>query len=600
MVESLGTLLAGLLSIFAVSGVGRLLIRPLGLLPAHWYVALSMLAGFAACSVFVQAIALTGSSILSFSHAVVILVVIGGVGHLAAARWLARVPFPKRGPILAAACVVLIVSFSMLLLISVAPSTKIDELYYHMLMGRRVLEDGGLRIYQLPFEQAILPQMGYQVFETLFHAFGVIDGGNVLSLAFFVALVFLVYGVVTEESASPNAGLMAAVAASSGLFPAIWYVTSGPHALGDLATFTSVAALIFPGRLVTEEHGDAESALRFDRRRAFACIMGAACAASTKISLVPLGLLISGLAVVQAPGRSKLSVALIAFAIWIFVLGPLISWTYAQTHSPFGLAFADWFSGSIYQSVALEQLAATRVASQQENPLPYILEMLNGLSIALVLFGAWTCARDWRTCGILLILLTVQIGLIAVLLPYDFRFLGGLQHALLAAGAIGVAPKWQSSPKVEALALMAVGPWLAASVYYAWPFAMVSLGVTPRHVFKERYVAFSRDFDALALRLPKDAVLYAPNERPPSVYASRPMIFDLADWNGRSPLFKFKVGDYAEAPAAVAHQRSLHLICRAVVYRNSAATVATYRTPGQQSERFSLSVRQCLKQIASN
>ena len=53
-----------------------------------------------------------------------------------------------------------------------------------MLVSRRVVEDGGLRIYQLPVEQAIFSQMGYQVTMSVFHAIGTPDAGNLLSLAF--------------------------------------------------------------------------------------------------------------------------------------------------------------------------------------------------------------------------------------------------------------------------------------------------------------------------------------------------------------------------------------------------------------------------------
>ena len=82
--------------------------------------------------------------------------------------------------------------------------------------------------------------------ETVFHATNTADAGNILSLGFGLVLWILIYGVVAEETGCPEVGLLAAAASAVGLYHAVWYVTAGPHALGDLATFAGVAALVFP------------------------------------------------------------------------------------------------------------------------------------------------------------------------------------------------------------------------------------------------------------------------------------------------------------------------------------------------------------------
>ena len=48
-------------------------------------------------------------------------------------------------------------------LVALAPSTKIDELYYHMLVPSRILSDSALHFYREPWQAAILPHMIFQI-----------------------------------------------------------------------------------------------------------------------------------------------------------------------------------------------------------------------------------------------------------------------------------------------------------------------------------------------------------------------------------------------------------------------------------------------------
>ena len=189
-----------------------------------------------------------------------------------------------------------------------------------------------------------MPQLGDQITESVFHATGTPDAGNILSLAFGAALWLMIHGVVTEETGRPEAGAIATLAAAIGLYPAAWYVTAGPHPLGDLATFTALAALVFR----KYDAGD------------LAPVLAAACAASTKISLVPLGAVITVIVVARSRGRALGMAA----GIWLLVLGPLVGWTYLHTGSPFGAAFAEWFSGSIYLPTVLERIKGSRESGQ--------------------------------------------------------------------------------------------------------------------------------------------------------------------------------------------------------------------------------------------
>lgn len=593
MVDVILNLIFGLLSLIGISGLGRLLIRPLRPLALHWYSALAMLAGFALSSVSVLCLAMAGSERTGFKVLGAGIVIIGIAGHWIGRRRYSSLPLPQAGPLRTFTFSLLCLVLAVLILISLAPSTKIDELHYHMLAGRRVLEDHGLRVYLFPAEQAIVPQMGYQIAETIFHATNTADAGNILSLGFGMVLWLLIYGVVTEETGRAEVGLLAAVASATGLYPAVFYVAAGPHALGDLATFTGVAALFFPGGLAKAIDNTA------NKTRSFACVLGAVCAASTKISLVPVGLVISAATLFRLRGSARMKMGAVVTGLWFFVMGPLVMWTYFHTGSPFGAALAQLFGQTVYQPAVLQALEENRRINQTglRIALSYTVQMLSGGGLALMLCGVVTCCRQWKRLGGLLFLVVLQVVLIAKLLPHAFRYLGGLQYGLLAAGALGLSPLWRARVPfkwVAGVSLLLLGPWLAAELYYARPFVAVALGATTRADFLKRYVAFMDDFQTLDKVLPSDAHLYVPNNRMPAVYAPRPVIFSLADWDRRTPLYRFLVQPSGKRFDAYGMEPEAGLTCSGVVYRNSDAVIEAYRTPNREPERGTVVVQRCL------
>ncbi len=584
-------LIVGLSSLVGVSGVGRLALRPFRSVALHWYIALSMLAGFALSSVSIQCLAIAGSGPTGFRVLGSGVVVVGIAGHWIGRRRYSCLPHLQSRPLRIFAISLFCLLLAVLVLVSLAPSTKSDEMYYHMLVGQRVLEDHGLRVYQLPFEQAIVPQMGYQIAETVFHATGTPDAGNVLSLGFGIALWLLMYGVVTEEAGRAELGLMAALACAIGVYPAVFYVTAGPHALGDLATFTGVAALFFPGSLARTEENAAG-----DRMRCFACVIGVACAASTKISMVPVAVVITSAAVFAVGRGSRMKMTALAAGLWLLIMGPLVTWTYIHTGSPFGAAFAQFFGHTAYLPATLEGMGMASDPTGLSVALFGAVQFLNGASLLLILYGAVVCCQQWKRLAGLLFLVVLQLALIVRFLPHEFRFLGGLQYGLVAAGAVGLGLSWQARmpPKWIAVAsVLLLGPWLAAELYYARPFVAVSLGVTAREDFLERHVAFIDDFQALDKILPQDATLYIPGPRAPAIYAPRPVIFDLADWDRRTPLYRLLALEFGQTPdPTVVNEAGLN--CGAEIYRNPDAVIVAYRTPNRKPDRGVVIVQRCV------
>jgi hypothetical protein len=114
---------------------------------------------------------------------------------------------------------------------------------------------------------------------------------------------------------------------------------------------------------------------------------------------------------------------------------------------------------------------------------------------------------------------------------------------------------------------------------------VVSLGVTTREDFLTRYVAFMDDFRVLDKILPRDADLYAPNSRMPSFYAPRPVIFTLADWDRRTPLYRFLVQPSGRPFDESWLEPQTGLNCSDIVYRNPDAVFSVYRTPNREPVR---------------
>ena len=583
-------LFVGLSSLVGVSGVGRLLLRRLRPIALHWYIALAMLAGFSLSSVALQCLALAGSGPTGFRVLGLGVFVLGLAGHWIGRRRFSSLPLIQAGRFRIFAVSLFCLALVVLLLISLAPSTKSDEMYYHMLVGRRVLEDHGLRVYQLPFEQAIIPQMGYQIAETVFHATGTPDAGNILSLGFGIALWLLMYGVVTEETGRAEWGLIASLACAAGMYPAAMYVTAGPHALGDLGTFTGVAALFLPGSL---GKADGDAGLQ---TRCFACALGAVCAASTKISLIPVAMIITIAGLVWLGGAARVRMTAIATGLWLLLMGPLIAWTAIHTGSPFGAAFAQFFGHTAYQPATLASMAMALDQAGWFDVLSGAAEFLNGASLLLILCGAVTCCWRWKRLAGLLLLVVLQVALIAKFLPHEFRFLGGLQYGLLAAGAVGLGLRWRGQVPLKWVAgafVVLMGPWLAAELYYARPFAAVTLGITPREDFLERYVAFFDDYRALDKLLPRDATLYIPGPRAPAVYAPRPVIFTVADWDRRTVLYRLLALEFGQTPdPGLVNEDGLN--CGTEIYRNPDAVIVAYRTPNRKPDRGVAVVQRCV------
>jgi hypothetical protein len=580
---SVGTLAGGVLGLIAAVGVGCGCTRLLGPIPGRWRLSTSLVSGIAIIDWAVMLVLFLGGGVTAVRVVGVGALILGTCLLLVFGKTLSLFPALKiRGNSDRWFVGVIVVVCAINLFIATAPSTKIDELHYHMLIPKRVIEDDGLFLYRLPYEAAILPQTAFQLGLTAEHAAGFPEAGNVVSWGLGVALILLVAGVTTDLTGSATAGWMTGAISAVGLYPAVWHVTSGPHALGDLATVTACLLALLPHHQTDKQSPRAILIL---------ICLAAYTAVSTKISNLPVEGMITLIGVYRtAPKLGWRKAAGIALAVWGACYGPVILWTTLRCGSPLGLATATLFHSHYFGLDAIAKINGAKDLDPK-GLMPLLRWLAPSVSVGMIAaFGvvAWAAFKRKRLSMVVSGLVCGQAILIIWLLPPQFRFLGGLQYVVLILGAWVFWPSQMGTLLIARWWVVLLGlclPWVAVQVYYSRPFLKVDLGLISRDSFLDRYVAFSEDFRALDRVLPATAVLYA-STRLPSYYVPRPVIFSVDDLRGRGPLYRFTLSNSASKDIDP-------LSCSETVYENDHAVAVVYRTPGRNPGSVTLTVERC-------
>jgi hypothetical protein len=590
--SSLHVLAAGVATFIGFWGVGVALLHLAHLrLPPPWEHVTALLLGIQAVSLTIQ---LLGMVELSTQPALV--AIWWSVAAIGAGVLLMRVRPPKGnlrpvrfGPALLPIAVIGIASATNLM-VAVAPSTKIDELYCYMLIPSRIVIDGALRFYREPWVGAIWPHMIYQISAAPSHAIGHPDAPNVVSWGLSATLLWFAWHVIR---ANGNGVLWTAFSVAGlcvGLYPVVWHVTGGAHAMGDLALAAAVVAFCFRDRLLVWMTSAVYGAL--------VSILSLSAAAS-KLSLLPVSAIL--LCCAAWPIMKPASAAVrrkIAFAViipWLVFYFPLAAWTWAQSGSPFGPILADVLGTSIYQGGALQEALQSEAEARQ--PLLLIRNATLGYSPLIwlgaigVLFFPQVAATTRLILGCLLAL---QCLLLYRFLPYDVRYLSlhyGLFISFAVAGPPAVRAYLASARFALAACAIVLLPWLAIQLYYAKQFFPVSAGLE-KEAFYRRYVAFYDDYRALDRLLPKDAALLIPGFTGSAVYAPRSVFFDPADLPSARPAVLFAHGENVE-PGAPLNGYTV----TGEIYANPHAVTRTYRTPGRAPVIAPLKVVRLVKNL---
>jgi hypothetical protein len=464
------------------------------------------------------------------------------------------------------------------LLVALAPSTKADELYYHMLVPSRIVSDGALHFYRMPWEGAIWPHMTFQIAAAPVHAMGFPDAANVVSWGISATLVWFAWRIIRDNGKPAGWAALWTGSLCIGMYPVVWHVTGGAHAMGDLAMAAAIVGFCSRERLLGTITPPAYAALLSTLLLS---------ASASKISLLPLSVVLLLIAVwpLLRSARSPVGgqVVLAVATPWIVFSFPIAFWTWIQSGSPLGPLLAGVFGSSVYPDGWFQVVVQfTREANRAP---PFVVAQHAFLAYsALVFVGAVGAIAGTdlsrHTRLILACLLAMQSLLIYWLLPPDGRFLGGLHYGLVIVFAAFVVRKIQdqiaSVRSVTACAILCLVPWLGIQLNYAKQFFPILLGLE-KTAFYNRYVAFYDDYVELDRLLPKDTVLLA-HFRLSSAYAPRPIFFDSADLPPGKQAVLF------ESPVTLPATRSLlgHHSPGSLMYQNARAITRTFRVPGRR------------------
>ena len=278
-------LTVGLSTFIGLWGLGTIILDNIRLrLSAPWCQVTALLLGIQTLSLTVQSAGLAG-----VAYPVVLSAIWWGLTFIGAAmlwlRWRAITAMMVLRYDWSALVATTIIGAAIAtnMLIAIAPSSKIDELYYHMLAPSRIVSDSALHFYREPWEAAIWPHMIFQISAAPVHAVGYPDAANVVSWGLSTTLLWFAWHIIHGDTKSIAWTALWVGSLCVGIYPAVWHVTGGAHAMGDLAMAAALVAFCGRERLFTDLAMPAYAAL-------LSILL--LFASTSKVSLLPLSLVL--------------------------------------------------------------------------------------------------------------------------------------------------------------------------------------------------------------------------------------------------------------------------------------------------------------------
>ena len=557
-------LLSGTLTAFAFLGVGRLIGgRWLRSIPEFLRYPAEAVAGVLTVSLVVQAFALAGLSRIPEMAALWYLALLLAVLSLGAPligqarQGLGEFRFSPQVWWVAPA---VLLCFA-LLMSGAAPESRADEVSYHALAASRLLSDGGLRFYALPWEASVVPQLVWHYsLVPVYAVFGSAAGG-VVSAWLGIMLAFAVASLVQRYTNSTPLAAAAALVTLSGGYTSVFFSTTGPHAFSYLAGFTAVAAVGWAPEVLAASGAEAYAAV---------VAIGGAGALVGKVTMLPIVGIVTVIALRDvfaatrdAPRRTT------ALAILILVplvaIGPLAIWDWWASGSPLGAVTAKLTHARAFDSEAMAALDGTRKVfsggfSWRFEAAYWSLPLVAGILAALALETDANRRLRWWLIG------GAQALIIVLFLPKELRHFGGIQYPLFASGMMAARERlkgWlRAGVRFDSRFAMGinllVAPWAFLALWLATIYVPVDFGRTDAASFVRHYSGLQADYDALDTVLPGDATLligrsrsdltqYAWYARPPIYYAPRPVYFDVTQVRDQQSVYLMYVN--AQPPA---------------------------------------------------
>ncbi len=470
--------------------------------------------------------------------------------------------------------------FSIRFALSIIPSTKIDELNYHMLLPQRLVYDQALNYYQFPWEASILPHMHFQILGAPFYAIGFPDSMNLLSLGIFSTFVFIIYSIITEITKESSLGIWSAVLISTGLHSTVDLTTNASNALLILGSAISIIILCDPNKF-----------LPTNNFKSFSIYYGLLFTASisSKVSMMPISFFMIFIFIKIINdywSKKKLLIAFFYFLIPILIFYlPLLFYTWIESGSPFGTFLNSFFTGQepIYDPYLDFREGNIGYRGEFKEILFFLLTKWSPL-----VWIAWIFIPiskiNLRTKLVISFIFIIQFFIIWSLLPNRPRHFGGFQYSALILIFIEMLPKlyFQFRNYFIGLFILSTTPWIFLDFYYALP--LISNAIVNPEKFKNDYVPFFYDFKEIDKLIQKNAQLFVIGTRLNNFHAPRKVFINQIDIKDKNlPTYLFLVGNEESYDL-----KGFKL--KRKIYENAMAKKLCYRTPGKKCDLEKLSV----------
>ena len=470
--------------------------------------------------------------------------------------------------------------FSIRFTLSIIPSSKIDELTYHMFTPLRIVSDQALIYYQFPWPASIWPHMHYQILGAPFYSIGYPDSLNLLSLSIFSAFIYTIYLLIKKNTNNSNLGLWACVLVATGL-----------HSTVDITTNSSNALLIVGSALSLIILSDSAKYMPTEDLRSFSIYFGLLFLATigSKVSMVPISFLMIFIfikVICDFWSSKELFRAFSYFIIPVLIFYlPLLIYTWLESGSPFGAFLNSFFTGQepIYDPYIEYRDGNIGYRGDFKEILFFLITKWSPL-----VWIAWIFIPlkriNLKSKIILSSIFIVQFFVIWAFLPNRPRHFGGFQYVALILIFIEIIPNIYSKFKnfFISLFLLSSLPWLFLDIYYALP--LVSKAITSPEKFKNDYIPFFNDFKEIDLLIEENAQLIVIGTRLNHFHSPRKVYNNKVDIKERNlPTYLFLVGEK--------NLKSLKdFNIENKIYENTYAKKLCYRTPGIKCDKDKLSV----------
>lgn len=491
--------------------------------------------------------------------------------------------FPKNSNLTILLYIVLFVG----LLLSLSPLSKHDELFYHALLPSRLANDGIFHFYLYPLLSSMLPQMLYQVSITPLFIIGMPNSSNTVSFIFSLYLYFSLYYLLLRYTNDKKYSLIITIATLVGMHFFVFQTTMAPNSFNELSLFI-LALLIFKYRKINNLY------------MFFVSILSIAVIGS-KLSYIPIvGLLLliySYYTVKLNSFRSLLSFLKTFSIVFIIFYFPLMVFSFLESGSPFGAAFAGVFGESVYN---IEEVSKS--LSGFSDRLPYfnllsfynffkmfVLDFTPLITIALI-FMIFYPKKKFLAISTVMI---CQLIVIYLKLPHDIRFFGGLLYFVAFVFWADMYKKdfFQRYSKIfYRVFYLIIAGYLSLALFYGLRFFPISLGLEGKESFFSKNIAMYEDYLVLDELLPNDSVILTCGGRLNGAYMPRDVIYDIDDfWWDDKELFLLSIVDIGKCEIG---EYSLGKN----VYKNDNAKITIYRTPFKEPDTGTLSVHKLKKE----